>query len=183
MRGRLSASKEKTTRSAYRGCRLLSTSGGSWTCQTTTGRSSFGTSGRSSGYGAGWWSCYGGSWRSHECPPCFIGWWYRQSSFWGRDLGFVGGNVQEAGGGTCRFPKADNRTEVRATEERKLAAGGSREVPWEVRKTVPGSLYLQESDNSARVGDGVSNIGGLRKRHRLQGMREALGDVVEEHGD
>ena len=28
--------------------------------------------------------------------------------FWGGDLGFVRGDVQEAGGGSCRFPKVDN---------------------------------------------------------------------------
>ena len=31
-------------------------------------------------------------------------------TFWGGGLGFVGGNVLEAGGGTRVFPKADKRT-------------------------------------------------------------------------
>ena len=34
----------------------------------------------------------------------------------GRELGFVGGNVPESGGGTSGIPKADNWTEGSATE-------------------------------------------------------------------
>ena len=44
-------------------------------------------------------------------------------TFWGEDLGFVRGDVQESGGGTHGVPKVDNRTEGVATEGRDLAAG------------------------------------------------------------
>ena len=48
---------------------------------------------------------------------------------WGGDMGFVRGNIQKSGGGTRRFPKADNGAEGVVTGGRDLGAGGSREVP------------------------------------------------------
>ena len=41
-------------------------------------------------------------------------------TFWVRDLGFVGGDVTEGGGGTHGIPKADNGIEGIATEGRDL---------------------------------------------------------------
>ena len=77
VRGRRSASQEKTTRSAYMGMRLLSIWGGSWTGQTTTDRRSFGTSGRQVGSRTGWGRCSGGRDQGHKCLPCFIKRWSR----------------------------------------------------------------------------------------------------------
>ena len=42
-------------------------------------------------------------------------------TFWGIVLGFVGGNVPEAGGDARGITKVDNRTEGRASEGRYLA--------------------------------------------------------------
>ena len=47
--------------------------------------------------------------------------------FWGGDLGFVRGDVQEDGGGTCGVTKEDNRAEGGAAEGRDLLSGGIRE--------------------------------------------------------
>ena len=49
--------------------------------------------------------------------------------FWGGDMDFSRGDVQEAGGGTRGFPKADNGAEGVATGGRDLAAGGIIEGP------------------------------------------------------
>ena len=49
--------------------------------------------------------------------------------FWVKDLGFVGGDVQEYGEGARGFPKSDHGKEGGATEGRYLEAGGSREGP------------------------------------------------------
>ena len=49
--------------------------------------------------------------------------------FWGGDLGFVRGDVQEAGGGTRGFPKVYNGEEGGAMRGRDMVAGGSREGP------------------------------------------------------
>ena len=52
---------------------------------------------------------------------------------WGGYLSFVRGEVQEYGGGTRRFPKADNGEEDGATVGQDLAAGVRREGSLEVR--------------------------------------------------
>ena len=46
--------------------------------------------------------------------------------FWGGNLGFVRGDVQEAGGGTRGFLKADNKAEGSATGGWDLMLGGRR---------------------------------------------------------
>ena len=46
-------------------------------------------------------------------------------NFWGRDLGLVGVNVPEAGGGARGITKADSRAEVKSEEGRDLAKCGS----------------------------------------------------------
>ena len=47
-------------------------------------------------------------------------------TFWGEDLGFVRGNVPEAGGGTRGITKSDNWIEGSATEGQDLEVCGSK---------------------------------------------------------
>ena len=49
--------------------------------------------------------------------------------FWGGDLSFVRGDVQESGGSTRAFPNEYNEAEGGATGGRDLVVGGSIEVP------------------------------------------------------
>ena len=51
------------------------------------------------------------------------------TTFWGGDLGFVGGDVPEAGGGSRGIPKEDNTIEGSAAEIRDLVMCVSRECP------------------------------------------------------
>ena len=83
-------------------------------------------------------------------------------SFWVRYLGFVGGNVREAGGGARGIPKEDNRTDGSGAELQDLAMCGSRESPLKSRNAFPRSIYQQAAGNNDGVGSIATNLGGLQ---------------------
>ena len=106
-----------------------------------------------------------------------------KDDYWGGDLGFVGGDVPEAGVSTRGIPKADNGTEGCVIEGWDLEGCGSIEGPLKKsRNPSPRIIYQQAAGNSGGVVDIASNIGGLLQGDSLRGSREAPEAVVAANG-
>ena len=62
-------------------------------------------------------------------------------TLWGRDLGFVGGNVQEVGGGARVFLQTGDGSEVQAAERRYLEKRISGKGPQGSENSDTGDVY------------------------------------------
>ena len=79
-------------------------------------------------------------------------------NLWGGDLGFVGGNFQEVGGGTRGFPHTVYRPDVQAAEGRDPETWGSVKCNQGSGNTDTGDIHLQAAGNSGVVGGVEADI-------------------------